>query len=172
MDRRGQRQAFNCGNVTIGNNVLSDVGTNIHLDGVRGVTITGNTFWQGYNHNILVEDSSHVLLGANMLERNPLYSYTTAGKDNVVIRNSRDCTIQGLHLHNVIDSEAGLTIEKCQRVHIVGCTILDCDNVGLLVKGSNDIHWEANIIGDSRPDASALQLKVIDSDGKIIEERR
>ena len=44
---------FNCGHVTIGDNVLSDVQTNIHLVGVRGVTITGNTFWQGYAHNLL-----------------------------------------------------------------------------------------------------------------------
>src|SRR5206468_3401225 len=76
MDRRGQRMPFNCGNVTIGNNVLSDVQMNIHLDGVRGVTITGNTFWQGYEHNLLVENSSHVVVGANVMERNPLYSYT------------------------------------------------------------------------------------------------
>ena len=43
--------------MTIGDNVLSDVQTNIHLAGVRGVTITGNTFWKGYAHNLLVEDS-------------------------------------------------------------------------------------------------------------------
>ena len=57
MDRRGQSMPFKCGNVTIGDNVLSDVQTNIHLVGVRGVTITGNTFWQGYAHNMLIEDS-------------------------------------------------------------------------------------------------------------------
>src|SRR5207253_4762229 len=93
MNRRGERMAFNCGNVTIGDNVLSDVQTNIHLDGVRGVTITGNTLWQGYEHNILIEDSSHVAMGTNMLERNPLYSYTSEGKCNVVLRGCRDSTI-------------------------------------------------------------------------------
>src|SRR5438105_9465371 len=94
MDRRGQRMPFNCGNVTIGDNVLSDVQTNIHLAGVRGVTITGNTLWQGYEHNILVEHSSHVVVGPNMMERNPLYGYTSEGKNNVIFRDSRDCTIQ------------------------------------------------------------------------------
>ena len=63
MNRRGQRMEFNCGNVTIGDNVLSDVQNNIHLVGVRGVTITGNTFWQGYAHNLLVEDSTSVVVG-------------------------------------------------------------------------------------------------------------
>jgi len=94
--RNGIDTIFHCGNVTISDNVLSDVQTNIHLSFVRGVTITGNTFWQGYEHNLLIEDSHHVLVGANMLERNPLYGYTSEGKDNVVLRNCRDCTIQGL----------------------------------------------------------------------------
>lgn len=169
MNRGGQKTAFNCGNVTIGDNVLSDVKTNIHLDGVQGVTITGNTLWQGYDHNILIEDSSHVLIGPNMLQRNPLYAYTAAGKDNVVLKGSRDCTIQGLHLHNVTDSEAGLTVEKCQRVHVVGCTILDCDNIGLLIKDSQDIHYESTFISDRRPGATSVRLKAIGADGQVIE---
>ena len=36
MQRRGENMPFQCGNVTIGDNVLSDVQTNIHLVGVRG----------------------------------------------------------------------------------------------------------------------------------------
>jgi hypothetical protein len=169
INRGGQKMAFNCGNVTIGDNVLSDVQTNIHLDGVQGVTITGNTLWQGYDHNILIEDSSHVLIGPNMLQRNPLYGYTTAGKDNVVLKSSRDCTIQGLHLHNVTDSEAGLSLAKCDRVHVLGCTVLDCDNVGLLIKDSQDIHYESTFISDRRPGATSVRVKVIDADGKVIE---
>jgi len=101
-----------------------------------------------------------------MLQRNPLYAYTAAGKDNVVLKNSRDCTIQGLHLHNVTESEAGLTIEKCDRVHIVGCTILDCDNVGLLIKDSQDIHYESTFINDRRPGATSVRFRAIDASGK------
>ena len=151
--------------------MLSDVQTNIHLAGVRGVTITGNTLWQGYAHNMLIEDSEHVLVGPNMLERNPLYGYTSEGKCNVIFHGCRDCTIQGLHLHNVIDSEAGLTIEKCNRMNIVGCTILDCDNVGLLVKDSDDIHWDASIIGDTRPGSTSARLKTVDANGNLIEQK-
>jgi len=36
------------GHVTITGNVLSDVQVNIHLKDCRGVTIQGNTFWEGY----------------------------------------------------------------------------------------------------------------------------
>jgi hypothetical protein len=167
MDRRGQRMPFHCGNVTIGDNVLSDVQTNIHLVGVRGVTITGNTLWQGYAHNMLIEDSFHVLLGPNMLERNPLYGYTSEGKDDVVFRGCHDCTVNGLHLHNVIDCEAGLTIDRCERMNLVGCTILDCDNAGLLIRASEKIEYANCFIGDEREGSKSVRVRVIDREGRI-----
>lgn len=172
MNRGGKKTAFNCGNVTIGDNVLSDVKTNIHLDGVRGVTITGNTFWQGYEHNILVENSSHVLVGPNMLERNPLYGYTAEGKNGVIFRDCRDCTIQGMHLHNVIDCEAGLLLEKCERIHVDGCTILDCDNVGLLMKNCRHCRIGSCVIRDERPGATSIPIKGIGNVGNSVQEER
>jgi hypothetical protein len=172
VNRRGQRMEFNCGNVTIGDNVLSDVQTNIHLAGVRGATITGNTFWKGYAHNLLVEDSISIVVGANMLERNPLYANTSEGTNNVVFRGSRDCTIQGLHLHNVIDSEAGMILDKCERIHVTGCTILDCDNVGLLVKDCKLTRVGGNLIRDDREGAKSLPIKVIGGSGNEIIERQ
>jgi hypothetical protein len=171
MNRQGERQQFYCGNLTIGDNVLSDVETNIHLDGVRGATITGNTFWQGYEHNLLVEDSQHVIVGPNMMERNPLYGYTAEGKNNVIFRGCTDCTLQGLHLHNVINSEAGLTFEKCNRMHVVGCTILDCDNVGILARACQDIHYDNILISDIRPGATSVRIKNVDAGGKLIDQR-
>jgi len=172
MDRRGQRLPFNCGNVTIGDNVLSDVQTNIHLVGVRGATITGNTFWQGYEHNLLVEASHHVLVGPNMMERNPLYAYTSEGKDNVVLRGCTDCSISGLHLHNVMDSEAGLTIDRCQRIHITGGEILDCDNVGLLIRASTNIDYGNLYINDSREGSSSVRMRIVSAEGQVFEERK
>jgi hypothetical protein len=157
--------------VTIGDNVLSDVQTNIHLAGVRGVAITGNTFWQGYAHNLLVEDSTAVVVGPNMMERNPLYAYTAEGKDNVVFRGCKDCTIQGLHLHNVIQSEAGLTLEKSDRMHVVGCTILDCDNVGILARDTTNSSMDSCVVRDDRAGATSVPVKVIGGSGNRIKDK-
>lgn len=170
-NRRGERMEFNCGNVTIGDNVLSDVKTNIHLVGVRGVTITGNTFWQGYEHNLLVEDSHHVAVGPNMMERNPLYGYTAEGKNGIVFRGCKDSTIQGLHLHHVIQSNAGLTLENCQRMHVTGCTILDCDGAGLLVKDCTDSRIAGNFIRSDRAGASSKAIVVSGGSRNQIEEK-
>jgi len=70
------------GNVAITGNILSDVQINIHLIKVRGVTIIGNTIWKGYAHDLLIEDSANVVIGSNVLDRNPRYHYgawTTSG---------------------------------------------------------------------------------------------
>jgi hypothetical protein len=155
MKRNGEKLPFNCGHVTIGDNVLSDVQTNIHLVGARGVTITGNTFWQGYTHNLLVEDSRQVVLGANMMERNPLYGYTSEASNKVIFRGCQDCTIQSLHVHHVIDAEAGVTFDKCDRIHFNGNTILDCDKLALLVKDTTRSRFTGNLIRDDRPDSPA-----------------
>jgi hypothetical protein len=153
--RRGERLEFNCGHVTIGDNVLSDVQTNIHLSGARGVTIVGNTFWQGFAHNLLVEDSHQVVVGPNMLERNPLYGYTAEASNKLIFRGCHDCTLQGLHVHHVMQAEAGVTIDKCDRMHVTGCTILDCDGSQLLVKDTTNSRIAGNLIRHDRPGGKA-----------------
>ena len=148
--RKGELIAVNCGHVTIADNVLSDVKTNIELRGARGVTIVGNTFWQGYEHNLFVEDCSHVVVGSNVMERNPLYGYTVEAKNGVVFRGCRDCSINGLHLHNVRECDAGLILDNCQRLHVSNCTLLDCENAGLLLNNVRDSRIADCFIRDDR----------------------
>ncbi len=123
------------GNITITGNILSDVSVNVHLRDCRGVTMTGNTFWMGYDHNLLIEDCTHIVTGSNNLDRNPRYAYGNAGTtiNDVVIRNCRDCTFSGLHVSKTRNSPAGITFTSCQWLNISGCTILDCEGSGLLL---------------------------------------
>ncbi len=133
-------QAHRQGHVTITGNVLSDVATNVHLNNCRGVTLTGNTFWMGYEHNLLVEESSHIVIGSNNFDRNPHYNYGTAlqTKNALIFRNCEDCSLTGLHIAHVWRSPAGLVLEDCQRMHVSGATILDCDAAGILAKNLVD----------------------------------
>ena len=124
------------GHVTITGNVLSDVAVNVHLQSCRGVTLTGNTFWMGYEHNLLVEQCSHIVMAANNMDRNPRYDYGTAlqTKNAVVFRNCEDCTLTGLHIAHVWKCPAGLVLENCRRLNVSGATILDCEHIGILAK--------------------------------------
>ncbi|MFZ5833749.1 MAG: serine hydrolase [Planctomycetota bacterium] len=159
------------GHVTIGDNVLSDVRVNIHIRNARGVTITGNTFWMGYDHNVLVEDSSDIVMGANNLDRNPRYAYGDAAttRNVIVFRNCRDCTLSGVHLKGAFQGAAGLLLDRCERMNVTGCTVLDCEPVGLLLKDVRLSRVSDCLVRDDRKDAArAPALQVIGGDGNQI----
>ncbi len=152
------------GNVTISGNVLSDVETNVHLKGCRGVTLQGNTFWMGYKHNLLVEDCSNIVCTGNNLDRNPGYDYGTAPStiNAVVFRNSQDCTIQGLHLTQVNHQPAAMLVNDCRRMNISNCTILDCAGVGMLLRNVSDSLVTGCLIQDnstSRAQAPSFEME-------------
>ncbi|MBN8628297.1 MAG: right-handed parallel beta-helix repeat-containing protein, partial [Planctomycetes bacterium] len=142
------------GHVTITGNVFSDVMCNVHLSGCRDVTLTGNTFWMGYEHNLLVEDCTAIVLAGNVLDRNPAYAYGNAGttKNAVVFRNSRDCTVSGLHIQGVRGEgvEAGMVVDNCDRFNIHGCTLLDNEPVGLLLRDVKRSRVSDCLIRDDR----------------------
>jgi len=167
-DRKGR--PIREGNVTITGNVLSDVKVNVHLKDCRGVILAGNTFWMGYTHNLLIENCSNIIIGANNFDRNPRYDYGDSlnARNSLLVRNSADCTVSGLHITNVWRAPAGLTIENCRRMNVTNCTILDCDNVGMLLKEVIDSRISGCLISDNRPDTESTSLEVIGGRGNMI----
>jgi hypothetical protein len=159
----------NEGHVTITGNVLSDVQVNVHLKGVRGVTLTGNTFWMGFAHDLLVEDSSNVVVGPNNLDRNPRYAYTQRNPNGgVAFRRSRDCTITGLHVNGVRQHEAAVLIEDCTRFNATNGTILDSDGVGLRLKNTSLSRVSGWMIRDDRGANAAPALQLMGGHGNQI----
>ncbi|MCX7825851.1 MAG: right-handed parallel beta-helix repeat-containing protein, partial [Verrucomicrobiae bacterium] len=159
------------GHVTITGNVISDVRVNIHLRDARGVVISGNTFWMGYDHDLLVEDCSNIVVGPNNFDRNPRYDYGTSRQVNggLVFRGTSDCTLDGLHINGVWRKPAAMLVEKCDRFNIANCTILDSDNIGLLLKDVTNSKVAGCVIRDDRPDAkSGPSLKVEGGQGNWI----
>lgn len=122
------------GHITITGNVLSDVAVNLDLNDCRGVTVTGNTFWMGYDHNLRATRSSQVVVGPNIMERNPRYDYGTSKEtsNSVLFKSCSDCTIQGLHIHQANRARAGLVFEDCSGLLVSGCNIIDCEPLGIL----------------------------------------
>ena len=58
----------------------NDVKVNIEIKQTRDVTIVGNTLWQGYDDNIVIEDSTQFTIGSNLLDRSPRYNYGDAAQ--------------------------------------------------------------------------------------------
>lgn len=152
------------GNITITGNILSDVQVNIHLSKVRGVTMVGNTIWKGYEHDILIEGSSSVVIGSNVLDRNPRYHYGDGAEANrgLVFRDCDQVALTGLQVNNVWRKEAGLIMENCRHFNISGCTFIDCDGCGISFDNVQDTIISGCAIHDTRKDPSqtiALQVK-------------
>ncbi|MBA2117338.1 right-handed parallel beta-helix repeat-containing protein [Bremerella alba] len=134
------------GLVTIANNILSDVETNIDIQKARDVIINGNTISSGYKFNIRVENSMNVVVGPNVLGRNPPYRDNETCDNGVLFRNCVGGTITGLHVHDTRRTEAGIILDACRRFHMTGCTVLDCDNAGLLLKDLEDCQIRGNML--------------------------
>jgi hypothetical protein len=148
---RGPEDDRKIGNLTIANNVLSDVAVNIHIRDGRGGVISGNTFWKGFSHNLLVERSSNVVLGPNLFDRNP--DYTPADSRNgLLFRDCVDCTLTGLHIGNTLDVPAGLVLERCRRFNVTDCSILNCDGCGILLEDVEHVRVSDCLIVDVRPE--------------------
>jgi hypothetical protein len=163
------RRPTNEGHVTITGNVFSDVQVNVHLKSVRGVTLTGNTFWMGFAHDLVVEDSSNVVIGPNNLDRNPRYAYTsTRPRGGVIFRGSRDCTITGLHVNGVEQHEAAVVLEDCSRFNATNGTILDSEGVGLRLKNTSLTRVSGWLIRDDRAPNSAPSLQATGGEGNQI----
>ena len=164
-DRRGR--AF--GHLVIADNVFSDVQVNVHVQKARGVAITGNTFWTGYQHNLLIEDSTSVVVGPNVFDRNPAYRDEKTANCALVLRNCQDATLTGLHINGVRRAPAGLALDNCRRINLTNATILDCDTAGLLLRNVSHSRVSGCLIRTDRPDAKGwLSIKATGGKGNMI----
>ncbi|NMC20795.1 MAG: hypothetical protein GYA33_10285 [Thermogutta sp.] len=109
------------GNLTIGDNVLSDVARNVEIIAARGVSIVGNTFWGAAEEDLLVVDSQNVVVGPNMFDQSPNYSREGTYRGGVRFHRSRDCTLQGLHLAETLGP--AIVLEECDGMNVTGCTV-------------------------------------------------
>ena len=141
------------GHLTIADNVLSDAQINLHIQKARGVVITGNTLWKARRHNLLVEDSTGVVVGPNAFDRNPAYRDEKTADGALALRRCRDATLTGLHIHGVRRAPAALAVEACRRVNITNCTVLDSDGAGILLADCRHCRISDCLIRDDRADA-------------------
>ncbi|HEX3150446.1 MAG TPA: right-handed parallel beta-helix repeat-containing protein [Gemmataceae bacterium] len=152
------------GHVVIAGNVFSDVKVNVDVQNARGVAITGNTFWMGYEYNLRVEHSEHVVVGPNDFQRNPRYDYgdATTTKNAILFRDCADCTLTGLHVHNVRGVPSAVLLEKCNRFNVIGCTILDCENVALRLKDLTNSRVSDCLIRSDLPRSKEMPACVVE----------
>lgn len=156
------------GHLVIANNVLSDVQVNIDLYKARGVSIVGNTFWQGAEWNLRAIDCQHLLIGPNIMDRNPGYEAQLSGTEAILLQNCQNVTISGLHLSGTRRKEAGIILEACENVNVTGCSIIDCQGAGILVRQSSGIRIVNTLFVPPREDAAAWRPLRIEESRDVV----
>jgi hypothetical protein len=154
------------GHIAIVGNAMSDVMVNVHLQHARGVSITGNTFWEGFEHDLLVEDSQAIVVGANDFDRNPRYVVNGNWEkdlNGLTFRNCADCKLSGFLVKGVWKKPAALSLENCDRCTLTDLSVLDCDGIGLWLKDCTRCRVAECVVRDDREGAekkSTLSLKI------------
>ena len=125
------------GYLTIADNVLSDVQINIDLTHARGVTVTGNTIWKGYEHDLLARDCASLVIADNVFDRNPRYHYGdgASARQGLELHDCNACLLSGNIIHGTGDVTAAVELSGCRNTNVVGNTVLATPGHGLRLRG-------------------------------------
>lgn len=143
------------GNVTIADNVFSDVQINVDITDARGVTITGNTFWEDFQHDLRPQEQLHIVIANNNFDRNPRYlvnGFNAAENNGIII--SASGAAPGQRRLGVHRQRAAVDLVDCSRFNIAHNTILDSDGVGIRLE-------ETSTAASSPTTSSATTAKAI-----------
>lgn len=124
---------------TISGNLIGSQTRAIDLHSCRAVVISGNSIYSGYEQALWIEDSEHIVIGANSIDHNPEYKGTST--DQVVIRNCRNVNLNGLLLQHTREATQPVTtsieISRCRNVNVVGCQVINGRVRGLTIADSS-----------------------------------
>lgn len=158
----GGQRAPQAGMWTISGNLIGSQATNIHLTGAQGVTVAGNYLYSAHHRNLLVEDSSQIVVGDNCFGHNTDYGAERELCTGVTMRNSRDCILNGNLFQDCqsglpshpeapeLQREGLVELFGCSGILISGCQILDAAPCGLRLHDSRDVTVSATVIADRR----------------------
>jgi hypothetical protein len=162
--RRGGRPTTREGNVTITGNVFSDVQVNVEIRHARGVTVTGNTFWEGFAHDLLVEDSSNLVISGNNFDRNPRYLVNGNGlaeKNGIILRRVTDSSLSDNLVVGVHGHPAAVDITDCARLRVTNNSILDSDGAALRLTRLSRSLVTGNLLRDDRTEAERTKSPLL-----------
>ena len=153
------------GMAAISGNVVGNQAINIHLVGCRGISVTGNFVYSGFQHNLLVEGCDDLSFGSNNFGHN----YWVPSREidaNVRMVDSSDCVLNGLEMRGAPSGKTNweeawndgdgrthrglIELERCQRMNLTGCLLRDPAPVGIFLSECSRINMSACQVHDTR----------------------
>ncbi len=159
LSGHGPADSRKVGHFVVANNAMSDVRHNVHVEYGRGVVIQGNTLWKGFDHHVLVEESSNVVIGPNLLDRNPDYGPPDSS-DGIVIRDSSEISVNGIHVNDATGGNAGVDLEQCDTYKVADATLVGCQGPAIRAVGCNRGMITDNLVAEvAGSDAPAIVVR-------------
>ena len=157
--------------MVITGNMINDADINIHLDGARGAVISGNSIHLAVSHDILIENSSEVVLTGTVFERHPRYNPDrvvngVVVRQGIVIRNSDRCTLSALRI-NGGKAAAAIDISGGDLFNISHCTVTEVEGAALHLEGVSGSVITGNLFAPGKPENLALRIR--GGSGNLIE---
>jgi hypothetical protein len=151
------------GNLVVTGNMINDADINIHLDGVRGAVLTGNSIHIAATHDVLIENSAEIVFSDTVLDRHPRYNpdrKTGRGpvQQGILIRNSESCTLSGLRI-NGGRATAAIEIQGGRYFHVNNCTVQGMEKSAIRLTDVQDSILSANLLIQNDPAHAALEVK-------------
>jgi len=159
---------------------VSDPGRGMRFDGskvlldpyARGVVITGNSFFAGHERTLLAQQSDSIVVGANVIDRNPDYRVETG--DGVVFDRCDGCLMTGVLLVGTrapaAPAGAAVEVRQCTAVRLAECQILDPEPCGVLLHESADCSVSGCTILDRRSPRRLLEaISVVGGVDNVVE---
>ncbi len=158
------------GLLAITGNLIGSQQTALHLHACRGVVVSGNCVYSGYQDALRVEDSENVVIGANSIDHNP--EYKGKSTDRVVLRGSRNVTVTGLLLQHTREAEAepfaSVEVDGCENVSLTGCQVLGARVRGVAVKDSSVVRVAGCTIRPRKDDATYRAAVHVDARSRLV----
>lgn len=182
---KGLENSHEAGMWAITGNLIGSQKNNIHLTGVRGITISGNYIYSGHYRNLFVEQSRNIVVGPNTFGHNPDYG-TKELATGIRFEDSENCILNGLLIqdaeageHTVksavpLERDALVELIRCRRVNVTGCQILDGSPIGLLAEDCEDTLVSSCSVIDQRGTGlmqTGIRFKASGSGNMVVQNR-
>lgn len=149
-----ERNAEQVGLLSITGNHISNQTVNIHLDRTRGISITGNTFIRGYDRNMILDNSSNVVVNANVFDHNNDYfpkSISAPGGITIYRCHNlilSDNIVDGVD-YGSTENGGAITIKESGEIAIRGCQIINPKYRGIQVVNSTNVRISECLVNEN-----------------------
>ena len=149
-------------------NHISSQETNLHLQNVRGVTVSGNSV-RGGTYAMIIEDCRNIVVGNYSIDANPDYNSSGAEWANgVAVRRCEGVILNGVQVdHGLLGSvEEGGAIDliQCRNVTLTACQILSPRFRGIYVRDSSNVQIAGCLV--TAADARASLVAGVEAAGR------